>query len=310
MKKIVVSLGDPNGIGAEILLKYHRQNPKQKMIVFGDKTVLDFWSDFYKIPYSFEFKDINFQYVPEIGKETLRAGEIAFKTIKEAFLFAKKENLSIVTLPVSKNSIAFSQKNFTGHTEMLAELDNKSIDDVVMILGGEKMRVATLTRHIPINQVPEKLTKELIEKQVLILEKWFFSWKKRKPEFWICGLNPHAGENGNIGKEEIETIIPAINSLKEKNIDIKGPFPADTMFFFGLKNNVDLLCSCFHDQGLAPLKLVHFDDGVNVTAGLSIVRTSVDHGTAFDIAGKNRANLLSFAQAIKWAYEMQNEDKI
>jgi 4-hydroxythreonine-4-phosphate dehydrogenase len=306
MKKIVISIGDPNGVGPEIILKFHKKYPKIKMVVFGDKTTLDFWSKFYEIKYSFDFRDINFKYIPEIGKETQQAGKVAFETIKQAFLFAKKEKLSIVTLPVSKTSIGLSQKKFSGHTEMLAELDNKSIDDVVMILGGEKMRVATLTRHIPLKAVADSLTQELIKKQIKILDKWFFSWKKRKPEIWISGINPHAGESGNIGNEEIETIIPAIKSLNEQNINIKGPFSADTMFFFGLKNNIDILCSCFHDQGLAPLKLIHFDDGVNVTAGLSITRTSVDHGTAFDISGKNKANIESFAQAIKWANEMQN----
>lgn len=304
--RYVVTLGDPNGISAEIILKYAAKNKLQDFILFADKTVIDFWSSFYKIPYSFEVEDIGGNYIPEISKVTVEAGKSAYNALCEGWKYAKSGNIPLVTLPLSKEAVAMTHKNFKGHTETLAHLDGKMDDDISMILGGERMKVLTLTRHISIKEVSSAITEELIIKQINIINKWFSGWKKVKPEIWIAGLNPHAGENGVIGTEENDIIIPAIKKLQHSGINVKGPFPADTMFVKGLRENVDIMVSCYHDQGLAPLKLIHFDDGVNVTAGLSIIRTSVDHGTAFDIAGKGLASTQSFETAVNWALEMMS----
>lgn len=302
--KFIVTQGDPNGIGPEMILKYSRANSGIDFLYIGDKSAVDFWSRHFGIPYSFEILDIGTSTIPEPGKLSYAAGVSAYKAIETGYQTAKKLGLPLVTLPVSKKAISLSKPEFTGHTEHLAELDGKKDYEVVMLLGGEKMKVVTLTRHIPLKDVSAAVTQELIERQVMLVNSWFERWKGRKPEIWIAGLNPHAGESGNTGEEEIKTIFPAVFWLKSKGVNISGPIPADTMFYFGLKNNIDILVSCYHDQGLAPLKLLHFEDGVNVTIGLSIVRTSVDHGTGFDIAGKGTASIKSLETAINWAVDI------
>ncbi len=305
--RYVVSMGDPNGIGPEIVLKFHQAKPEEKFILCGSKEVIDYWSDFYGIPYDFEMVDCGSCTVHP-GEERADSGAVAYKSIEKAYSVAKEENIPLVTLPVSKKSIALTYPGFTGHTEMLALLDGKDPkDDIVMLLGGDRMKVVTLTRHIPLSDVSAALTKDTIVKQVSIVEKWYRSWKGKRPSIWIAGLNPHAGEGGEMGDEEEKTISPAIDLLKEKGIETEGPFPADTMFVMGLRGNVDLMFSCYHDQGLGPLKLVHFEDGVNVTIGLSIVRTSVDHGTAFRLAGKGAALTGSFEKAVDWAKSMSGK---
>lgn len=306
----VVSMGDPNSIAAEILLKYHQKYPEISLHVCGAGSVFKYWSEKLDLPFSFYIDDTQTDFTPDPRIEHADAGALSREAVIRGYKKARELSLPLVTLPVSKKAISYSDPGFTGHTELLASLDNKDVvKDIAMMLGGENMKVVTITRHIPLSSVSESLTFDLIVKQITLAHQWFVNWKGRNPSIWMCGLNPHAGEQGEIGTEEIDTIIPAIDFLKQQGISVAGPFPADTMFHFGLKEKIDILVCCYHDQGLTPLKLVHFEDGVNATLGLSIIRTSVDHGTAFNIAGKNKADIESFSTAMRWGIEM-NQRKI
>lgn len=298
----VVSCGDANGIGPEILLKFHKFSPHEKLLVVGNRSALDFWSGYMGIPYDFSLINVGESFEPRPGELSVQAGSCALKCIEKAHDVAEKYGMPLVTLPVSKHAIKMTLPGFVGHTEYLADMEGKDPkNEIIMLLGGEKLKVMTLTRHIPLSEVVAELSEEMIVSQIETVHKWFLRWKKRKPLFWIAGCNPHAGESGAIGSEEVDTIIPAIKNLYSRGVNIEGPFAGDTMFVNAVKRDVDISVSCYHDQGLGPLKMLHFDDGVNVTIGLDIVRTSVGHGTAFDIAGKGVADTGSFETALKWA---------
>ncbi len=305
--RFIVSLGDVNGIGPEVLLKFHKARPDLPLLCVGDSTALLYWSRELGIPYDFDLIDLTIRYHPEPGKCSSIAGEAAALAVEAAYREAKKRGLPLVTLPLSKHAVAMSRGNFTGHTELLAELDGKKPDEVAMVLGGPQMKVLTLTRHIPITAVASALTIDLVVRQVTLAHEWFARWQGRSPKIWLAGLNPHAGESGSIGTEEAAVLIPAGTLLKQRGIAIEGPLPADTMFATGRAAGVDIFVGCYHDQVLGPLKLLHFDEGVNATLGLSIVRTSPDHGTAFDIAGTGRASGKSFAEAVRWAVELSQK---
>jgi len=302
--RFVVTLGDVNGIGPEILLKFHKAHPDLPFLCVGDRTALLYWSRETGLPAEFEMFDLNVRYHPEPGTVSAIAGSIASRAIEEGFREAKRLGIPLVTLPISKEAVALSREGFTGHTELLAALDGKSFEEVAMVLGGQRMIVVPLTRHIPIAAVSSVLSTDLVVRQVMLAHEWFLRWKKRPPTIWLAGLNPHAGEHGKLGLEESSVLVPAVAFLKQRGVIIEGPLPADTMFAKGLAAGVDIFVGCYHDQVLAPLKILHFDEAVNTTLGLSIVRTSPDHGTAFDIAGKGIASERSLAEAIRWALEM------
>ena len=220
---------------------------------------------------------------------------------------------AMVTAPVQKSVISESGITFSGHTEYLAQKCN--IEQVVMMLVGrpifesnllpKQIRVALATTHIPLRQVSEHLSSELIEKTISIIER---DLKQRFglscPVIYVTGLNPHAGESGHMGREELEKIIPAIENLKKKNLQVFGPYPGDTIFSPDNLQKADVILAMYHDQGLAPFKFATFGEGVNVTLGLPIIRTSVDHGTALSIAGKNLADHSSMLAALELAYQM------
>ncbi len=302
--RFVVSLGDVNGVGPEILLKFHKAHPDMPLLCVGDRTALLYWSRELGVPLNFETVDLNMRYHPEPGKVSAVAGEAAAQAVEVAYEEAKRRGIPLVTLPIAKEAVSLSRPGFTGHTELLARLDGKCSDEVAMVLGGARMMVLPLTRHIPLAAVPTALSTDLIVRQVTLVHEWFRRWKKRPPKVWLAGLNPHAGEGGTIGTEEISILVPAIALLRQKRIAIEGPFPADTLFAQGLAAGVDLFVGCYHDQVLAPFKMFAFHEGINTTVGLSVVRTSPDHGTAFDIAGKGIATEKSFAVAVQWALDM------
>lgn len=299
--RIIVTLGDVNGIGPEILLKFHKARPDLSMLCVGDRTALLYWSRELGIPFQFELTDINVRYLPEPGTVSAVAGAAAAQAVERGYEESKRRGLPLVTLPLSKEAVALSRPGFTGHTELLAALDGRNADEVVMLLTGPRLSVVPLTRHIPLAAVPQALTVERVVRQVTVTHAWFSERYGRAPKMWLAGLNPHAGEGGRIGAEEISMLIPALTQLRLSGIDIAGPLPADTMFATGPAAAVDLFFGCYHDQVLAPFKLLHFDEGVNATLGLSILRASPDHGTAFPIAGKGTASEKSFAAAIDWA---------
>jgi 4-hydroxythreonine-4-phosphate dehydrogenase len=246
---------------------------------------------------------------PEIklGVQSPAGGEYALKSLNAAsFALSKGDVDVLVTAPIDKENIQSDEFNFPGHTEYLEEKfgNGKSL----MFLLNDDLRVAVVTGHIPVTKVAEELTTEKISKKLDILnESLKNDFLIRAPKIAVLGLNPHAGDNGVIGDEEKTIIIPAINAAKDKNMLAYGPFPADGFFGSEAYKKYDAVLAMYHDQGLVPFKTLSFNAGVNYTAGLSVVRTSPDHGTAYDIAGRNIANEASFRKAIYTAIDIFRE---
>ena len=233
----------------------------------------------------------------EIGNATKIGGQYAFKSLNEATKSLKRGEVDLlITAPINKETIQSEEFNFSGHTEFLERnLEGESL----MILMNDFLRIGLITGHIPISKIAESITPELIESKVKILNKSLKQdFNINKPKIAVLGLNPHSGDNGVIGQEENELIKPAIKSIHEKGIFVYGPYAADGFFGSEAYKQFDGVLAMYHDQGLAPFKALTFGNGVNFTAGLNYVRTSPDHGTAFDISGKGKANSDSFKEAI------------
>ncbi|WP_281647570.1 4-hydroxythreonine-4-phosphate dehydrogenase PdxA [Parendozoicomonas sp. Alg238-R29] len=210
---------------------------------------------------------------------------------------------AMVTAPVHKGIINESGIPFSGHTELLAE--QTETPRVVMMLATEGLRVALVTTHLPLAKIPEAITAELLEEITTILHNDLINkFGINNPHILVCGLNPHAGEDGHLGREEIEIIEPALNRLRTKGMNLSGPLPADTIFNPGKLENADAVLAMYHDQGLPVLKFKGFGEAVNITLGLPIIRTSVDHGTALDLAGTGLAHAGSLNTAIVYALDM------
>ncbi|MGK2944815.1 MAG: 4-hydroxythreonine-4-phosphate dehydrogenase PdxA [Desulfuromonadales bacterium] len=214
----------------------------------------------------------------------------------------------MVTAPINKQALQAAGAHFPGHTELLA--DRCKVDEVVMMLAGERLRVCLVTTHCALREVPQRLTAQRILATIRIasasLERQF---GLRQPRLAVLALNPHAGEGGLFGDEEARQIVPAIEAARGEGINASGPHSADTLFWFAAQGQYDAVICMYHDQGLIPLKLMHFDDGVNVTLGLPIVRTSVDHGTAYDLAGTGQASPASMIAAVKMAAMMADKQE-
>jgi len=241
----------------------------------------------------------------DISQCTQIAGEAAFQALEKATEDLKKGQIdAIVTAPINKKNIQSDKFSFPGHTEYFEQIFGKK-GDALMLLVSDKARVAVATGHLPIAKVAQTLTKELIANKIEILNK---TLKKDfgidRPRIAVLGLNPHSGDQGVIGKEEIEIIKPAINEAMDKGIVCVGPLPSDGFFGSDDYTKFDAILAMYHDQGLIPFKLLSMDSGVNFTAGLNIVRTSPDHGTAYDIAGQNIASENSFRQALYRAIDI------
>lgn len=236
----------------------------------------------------------------KLGKPNKRNNSAIIESIDKAVYLAKNKKVSgIVTLPIYKKNLIEDGFKFTGHTEYLSYKDKS---DSLMVLMNKKLKVATVTTHIPISKVSKSLNKSLIVKKINILhESLIKDFKINSPKIAISSLNPHAGEEGRIGREEIEIIIPALKYLRKNNINVIGPLPADTLFNKDNLKEYDARLCMFHDQALIPIKTLDFFNGVNFTSGLSFIRTSPDHGTAFNISGKNIANPNSLISSIKQA---------
>jgi 4-hydroxythreonine-4-phosphate dehydrogenase len=210
---------------------------------------------------------------------------------------------ALVTAPISKEALNAAGYPFPGHTELLAKMTGSR--DVVMMLAGPRLRVALVTTHLSLRQVPGALTRERIERTIEITYRGLqYYWGIPTPRLAVAGLNPHAGEGGIFGSEEKEVIIPAVEECRQKGMMIFGPLPSDSLFFHAASGRYDAVVSMYHDQGLIPLKLLHFREGVNITLGLPIIRTSVDHGTGYDIVGQGVADATSLINAILTAARM------
>lgn len=327
--KVGITIGDFNGIGMELIIKTFldgRILENITPIVYGSSQVASFHRkklekndfSFNKITNASEVQENkvnliclwNEEVVFEIGKSTEVAGGYAFKSLEAATedLAAGKIDV-LVTAPINKKNIQSDKFNFPGHTEYLTKYSNA--DDSLMLMVLNDLRVGTVTNHVPLKDVSEVLTKELICRKIEILQS---SLQKdfgiKKPKIAVLGLNPHAGENGMLGTEEKEVIFPAIVEMQEKGLVVFGPYPSDGFFGSSSFKNFDGILATYHDQGLIPFKTLVAGAGVNFTAGLPIVRTSPDHGTAYDIAGKGIASEESFRNAVFTAVDICKKRKM
>ena len=319
-------MGDPSGIGPDVILSAwnkFRDHDLPDFFVVGDKTTLGNRSE--QLGLTVGLSDYSFAApsdpealpVLETGSRTVGLpgnpdkkdadGTIHSIGLAVDAVFQEKAS-AVVTCPINKEILYSAGFAHPGHTEYLAELARRhtGMDTMpVMMLAGPELRTVPVTIHIPLHEVPKCLTKELVVKTVEITGndmKRLFGIPE--PRIAVAGLNPHAGENGCIGKEELDTVIPALEELRGKGFQVRGPLPADTMFHPSARKSYDVAVCMYHDQALIPAKMLGFDDAVNVTLGLPFIRTSPDHGTAYDIAGSGKANPSSFVAALKMAAEM------
>jgi 4-hydroxythreonine-4-phosphate dehydrogenase len=231
------------------------------------------------------------------GVLSAAAGRAAYDTIVRAVDDARSgEVAAIATAPINKEAFRLAGLQWSGHTDLLAHLTGAR--DVAMLFHSDELRVVLATVHVALADVPRMLTSSLMERTIALTARELPRFDKIAPRIAVAGLNPHAGEHGLFGCEEAEVIVPAIEACRRRGIDVSGPFPADTVFVRARRGEFDVVIACYHDQGLIPVKLVAFGKAVNVTIGLPIVRTSVDHGTAFDIAGKGVADPESMVAAV------------
>jgi 4-hydroxythreonine-4-phosphate dehydrogenase len=324
---IGITMGDPSGIGPEIILKSFEKPSirKNKIVVIGDYIIMQAMYDILKIksytlrkilnvneceynPETLNILDLESGDVMEFRRGVVHAvsGKIAFEAIRKAVALANKNEIySIVTAPLNKEALHLAGFKYPGHTEILADLTNTK--DYAMLLYDKKLAVIHVSTHVSLLEAITGLKQERIEKVIVIANDIMKRLCPGEPRIAVAGLNPHSGENGLFGKEEIEKIIPAIKKMQEKNINVDGPCPPDTVFLQAVKGKFDIVVAMYHDQGHIPLKLLGFDSGVNVTVGLPFIRTSVDHGTAFDIAWKGIANENSMVEAIKLAKKLSQQ---
>jgi 4-hydroxythreonine-4-phosphate dehydrogenase len=297
--RIGITCGDINGIGPEIAIKAvssRHWTPNVEFILIGPEQVFEF-PNVRKIPFSGKLTP---------GKITAEASKTAVAAIERAVQGCLDGELNaMVTAPICKEGLKLAGVNYPGHTEMIAELTGTKCYG--MMLMGKGLRVMLVTRHLPLRAVADALTTENIEEAIELTGealKWFGLENGR---IGVCGLNPHAGDGGVLGDEEATVITPAIESARVKGFDAMGPVPADVIFFQALEKQYDAVVAMYHDQGLGPLKMHAFDCGVNLTLGLPIIRTSPDHGTAFNIAGKGVAKPDSMIAAIETAIRLAGQ---
>lgn len=237
------------------------------------------------------------------GRPTAAAGDAVFNYITAAAsLCLQGKVAAMATAPINKAAMNRAGHDYPGHTELLAALTGAT--EFVMMLAGDRLRVALVTIHEALADIPQLITPERVLTTIRTTHRDVGRYFCRNPRIAVLALNPHAGEGGMFGTQEAQIIEPAIRAAQELGIDASGPHSADTLFYYAIKGNYDAVVCMYHDQGLIPLKLLHFDDGVNITLGLPIIRTSVDHGTAYDLAGKGTANAASLRAAILTAATM------
>ena len=320
MATIGITMGCPVGIGPEIILRFfeNRKTPApDNVFVIGDHRVLEKCGSELGLPVHFHpyspgdrppagvipVLDVSQLPASQLtwGEPTRQTGKAMAEYIIRAVQLAQAKAVdAIVTGPISKSALNNAGFMFPGHTEMLAHLT--AAPEHAMMLAGPKLKVTLVTIHSALRDVPNLLTTTKIEHLITLTDTSLRrDFGKRSPKIAVAGLNPHAGEDGLFGDEETRFIAPAIESCQNKQINVTGPYPPDTVFYKAAAGQFDAVVCMYHDQGLIPFKLLHFDDGVNVTLGLPIVRTSVDHGTAYDIAGKGKASASSLKSAVELA---------
>ena len=303
---IAYTLGEPAGIGADIILQLAQEHDLSNVIVIGDQQLLTSRADQLglSIPKSLAVKQIPINNPETSGKPSTDNVDGVLAMLNCAIDGCLSGEFSaMVTGPLHKGIINDAGIRFSGHTEYLAERTKAPLP--VMMLATNSLRVALITTHLPLKDVSSAITESLIMQICKIVDHDLRTkYSIQQPKLLICGLNPHAGEDGHLGMEEIETITPALNKLRAQGIDVVGPLPADTLFTPKYLNCADIAIAMYHDQGLPVLKSQGFGEAANITLGLPIIRTSVDHGTAFDLAGSGKANTGSLLTALNVAKEM------
>jgi 4-hydroxythreonine-4-phosphate dehydrogenase len=320
--KIGISVGDINGIGIEVIIKTFLDPQMMELctpIVYGSSKTVSLYRKSLDI-HDFSFnkiddaKDANPKKANiidcwseeaqiDFGKSTPEAGKYAFISLEAATKdLAEGKIDAIVTAPINKDNIQSEDFKFSGHTEYL---ESKSTGESLMLMTSENLKIGMVTGHIPVKSIANNLTSDKIFGKIKILNKALIQdFAINSPKIAVLGLNPHAGDNGLLGTEEEEIITPAINNAKSIGLNAFGPYAADGFFGSGNYKKFDAVLAMYHDQGLIPFKSLAFGSGINFTAGLDIIRTSPDHGVAYDIAGKNIANEQSFRSAIYLAIDV------
>ncbi|MFD1615785.1 4-hydroxythreonine-4-phosphate dehydrogenase PdxA [Gelatiniphilus marinus] len=316
-----ISIGDLNGIGGEIVLKTFEDNRMLDFctpVIFASAKTMGFLKTHFKSAIHFnninnieqvsvgKFNVLNCWNEPvkiEFGKEDFKIGEYAIKSLQAATKALKESAIDVlVTAPINKHNIQSEVFNFPGHTDYLAkELEGESL----MLMVNSTLRVGLLTDHVPVKDIVNHITEALIVKKIdTVYKSLKKDFKIRKPKIAVLGINPHTGDNGVIGNEDDLVLRPTLKKIKDDGKLVYGPYAADS--FFGSNNykNFDAIIACYHDQGLIPFKTLSFGQGVNYTAGLSKVRTSPDHGTAYEIAGQGKADENSFKEALFTAIQI------
>ena len=302
---IAVTSGEPAGIGPDICLSLVAANFPARLVIVGDRALIE--SRAKQLGKTIDGLDI--LHVPlcapcEAGRLDIRNARYVIAVLDQALAGCQSgEFAAMVTAPVHKGVINDAGIPFTGHTEYLAV--QTGTRRVVMMLAGAGLRVALATTHLALKDVPAAITRDALMTTLRIVDADLRSkFGIARPRILVAGLNPHAGEGGYLGREEIEIIAPVVEALRTEGLDIVGPLPADTLFTRNVLAGSDAQVAMYHDQGLAVLKYAAFEEGVNITLGLPILRTSVDHGTALDIAGTGRADPASLFAAVRMAAEI------
>ncbi len=319
--RIAFTPGEPAGVGPDLAVIMAQQQQGAELVAVADPALLEARARQLNLPlelYEYNAHTIpaltgagRLAYYPVSLQKSVTAGSgdpanaaYVLETLDTAIaLCQNKECQALVTGPVNKGLINQGGFEFSGHTEYLAEKNGAT--HPVMLLATEGLRVALATTHLPLQDVPAAITRDLLESTLQIIHadfQRFFSIAK--PRIYVCGLNPHAGDMGALGQEEIDTITPTLEHLREQGLDIAGPLSADTIFSPQNRSDADVFLAMYHDQGLPVLKYAGFNHAINVTLGLNIIRTSVDHGTAFDLAGSGKVDANSLQLAISTALTM------
>ena len=281
LPRIAITVGDPAGIGPEIAAAAVRSPDVRAVcepVLYGPEPAVSF--------------------VP--GVLTSEAGRASYGAVVRAVDDVRSGRVAaMATAPINKEAWALAGLPWKGHTELLAHLTGAA--QVAMMFHSDALRVVLATVHVALADVPALLTRELVESTISLTARELPRFGYPAPRLALAGLNPHAGEHGVIGLEDQAVLVPAVEACRARGIDVTGPLPADTLFVQAVRGRFDAVIACYHDQGLIPVKLVAFGQAVNVTLGLPIIRTSVDHGTAFDIAGQGKADPSSMIEAVKLA---------
>ncbi len=313
-----ITMGDPAGVGPEIIVKALADDPalRRRCVVYGAKCILDHYNQAFGHGLNIQLVSSPNEGDPEalrviepvglameefeIGKVSAACGNVAFRCLEAAVKAAMAKEIGvIVTAPLNKEAMNLAGHHYDGHTGALAHLTG--CPRVAMLLWTDLLKVIHVTTHVSMRQACDMIKKDRVVQTIELAHETLLQAGYKKPRIAVAGLNAHAGENGLFGTEEIDEIIPAIEACKANGLCVDGPLPPDTVFL-KCKNGVyDVVVAMYHDQGHIPLKLLDFQGGVNISVGLPVLRTSVDHGTAFDIAGKGIASVGSLLEAIKVA---------